>query len=129
MLHTQDLIDSTATAGGSAVAALRIGMQRLFVIDRDLFPGMDVAEGKEHYVAKDGADISVRLAGVVDVVGAIPAATAVDAPNAVDIADAQLGSMGAALSLAIRNSLAGVFGDLPPAWKIGGRKATSAVDR
>ena len=129
MLHTQDLIDPAATACGSAVATLRIGMQRLFVIDRDLFARMDVAQGKEHYVAVDGADIGVRLAGVVDVVGAIPAATAVDAPNAVDVADAQLGSMGAPLSFAIRNSLAGVFSDLPPAWKVGGRKATSAVDR
>src|SRR6267378_4852977 len=90
MLHTQDLIESTATARGPAVAALRVGMQRLFVIDRDLFARMDVAQGKEHYVAIDGADIGVGFAGVVDVVGAIATPAAVDAPNAVDVADAQL---------------------------------------
>ena len=128
MLHTQDLIDPTATARGSAVATLRIGMQCLFVIDRDLFARMDVAQGKEHDVAIDGADIGVGFAGVVDVMGAIPAATAVDAPNAIDVADAQLGSMGAALNFAIGNSLAGVFGDLPPVRKIRGRKAASTVN-
>ena len=128
MLHTQDLIESTATARGPAVAALRVGMQRLFVIDRDLFARMYVAQGKEHYVAKDGADIGVRLAGVVDVMGAISASTAVDAPDAVDVADAQFGSMGATLSFAIRNSLACVFGDLASVRKIGGRKAASTVD-
>jgi len=59
---------------------------------------------------------------------AISAATAVDAPNAVHVADAQLGSMGAALSFAIRNSLARVFGDLAPVWEVDSRKAPFAVD-
>src|SRR5882672_3832960 len=99
-------------------------MQRLFVIDRDLFARMDVAQGKEHYVAIDGADIRVRLAGVVDVVGAIPAPAAVDAPNAINVADAQLGSMGAALSFAIRNSLARVFGDFATVRKVSRRETT-----
>lgn len=103
-------------------------MQCLFVIDRDLFAWMDVAQGKKHYVAVDGADISVRLAGVVDVMGTIAATTAVDAPGTVNIADAQLGSMRAALSFAIRNALARIFGNLTPVRKVGGRKAASAVD-
>ena len=91
-------------------------MERLFVIDRDLFARMDVAQSKEHYVVVDGANIGVRLARMVDVVRAVAAATAVDAPGAVNIADAQLGSMGAALSFKIRNALAGVFSYLAPVW-------------
>lgn len=59
---------------------------------------------------------------------AIAAAAAVDAPDAVHVADAQLGSMGAALRFAIRNSLARVLGDLAPARETNSRKAPFAVD-
>ena len=59
---------------------------------------------------------------------AVAAAAAVDAPDAVNVADAQLGAMGAALSFAIRNALARVFGDLAPVWKMDSRKAAFAVD-
>lgn len=103
-------------------------MQRLFVIDRDLFARIDIAQSEEHYVAKDGADVGVRLAGMVDVMRTVAAATAVDAPGAVNIADAQLGAMGAALSFKIRNALAGVFSYLAPVWKIDCRKTAFAVD-
>lgn len=58
---------------------------------------------------------------------AVAAATAVDAPDAVNIADAQLGAMCAALSFAIWNALAGVFGDLAPVRKMDSRKASFAV--
>ena len=103
-------------------------MQRLFVIDRDLFARIDVAQSKEHHVAMDRAHISVRFAGMVDVMRTVAAATAVDAPVAVNIADAQLGSMGTALSFAIRNALARVLGYLAPVRKPGGRKAAFTVD-
>ena len=103
-------------------------MERLFVIDRDLFAWLDVAQSKEHHVSMDCAHIGVRLAGMVDVMRAVAAATAVDTPDAVNIADAQLGAMGAALGFAIRNSLTRVFGDLLPVRKGNRGKATSAVD-
>ena len=103
-------------------------MQRLFVIDRDLFARIDVAQSKEHHVAIDCPDIGVRFARMVDVVRTVAAAAAVDAPDAVEITDAQLGSMGAALGFAIRNSLTGVFGNLAPVREINRRKAASAVD-
>ncbi len=60
--------------------------------------------------------------------GAISAAAAVDAPNAVNVADAQFGSMSAALRFVIGNALAGVFGDLAPVREIDSRKAAFAVD-
>lgn len=59
---------------------------------------------------------------------AIAAAAAVDAPNTVHVADAQFGSMGAALRFVIRNALARVFGDLAPVWEIDSRKASFPVD-
>lgn len=103
-------------------------MQRLFIVDRDFFTRVDVAQSEEHYVAKDGADVGIRLAGMVNVMRPVAAATAIDAPDAVNIADAQLGAMGAALSFAIRDALARVFGNLTPARKRDCRKAAFAVD-
>ena len=65
---------------------------------------------------------------MVDVMGPVAAATAIDTPDTVDITDAQLCSVGAALSLVIGNSLTGIFGDLAAARKMNGGKAASAVD-
>lgn len=103
-------------------------MQRLFVIDRDLFARMNVAQGKEHDMPKDGAHVGVRFARVIDVMRAVTPAAAVDAPNAVHVADAQLRSMCAALRFAIRNALARILGYLTPVWKIDSRKTAFAVD-
>jgi hypothetical protein len=66
---------------------------------------------------------------VIDVVGAVAAPAAIDAPNAVDITDAELGTMGATLSFSIRNSLAGVFGYLATLGEVVSSKAALAVDR
>ena len=103
-------------------------MQRLFIVHGDFFAGVDVAQSEEHDVAIDGADVGVGLTGMVDVMRTVTAATAVDAPGSVNIADAQLGSVGAALSFAIRDSLARIFGDLAPVRKMNSCKAASAVN-
>ena len=103
-------------------------MQGLLIVHGDLFAGRDIAEREEQHVSKESAHVRVRLAGVVDVVCAVAATAAIDAPHAVDITDAQLSSMGAALSLAIRNSLAHVFSDFAPPRKMNGRKTASAVN-
>jgi hypothetical protein len=126
--HAENPVNPAATACGSAVTALRIGMQRLLVIHRDLFARMYVAQSKEHYVPMDSPHVSIRFARVIDVMSAIAAAAAVNAPDAVQVADTQLGSMRAALSFAIRNSLARVFGDLAPVWEMDSRKTALAVD-
>ena len=104
-------------------------MQRLFIVDRDFIARMDVAQSEEHYVAIDGAHVGVRLAGMVDVMRTIAAATAVDAPLAVNIADAQLRPMCAALCFAIGNSFSGVLRDLAPVFEMNCREAAFAVDR
>src|SRR5882724_823639 len=103
-------------------------MKRVLVIDRDLFAGSNVPQSKEQDVAEDRLHVGVRFARVVDVVGAVAAAAAVQTPTPVDVADAQLGSMRAALSFEIRNALAGVLGNLATAAKTNRREATLAVD-
>ena len=64
-------------------------MQRLFIVDRDFLARMNIAQGEEHYVPVDRAHKSVRFAGMIDVMRAVAAATAVDAPGAINIADAK----------------------------------------
>jgi len=103
-------------------------MQRLFIIDGDFVAGLNVTQSKEDYVSINCANVSVRLAGMVDVVSTVAAATPVDAPNAVNVTDAQLSAMGPALGFAIRNALAGVFGNFATLGKVSSSKAALAVD-
>jgi hypothetical protein len=103
-------------------------MQSLLIVHGDFVAGMNVAQGKEHNVAKDGADVGVRFAGMVDVVRTVAAAAPVNAPHTVNITDAQLRAMGAALSFTIGNALTSVFGYLATPWKVSGSKAAFAVD-
>ena len=104
-------------------------MQRLFVIDRDLFTGSNIAERKEQHVAVKRPHVCVRLAAMVDVVSAITAATAVYAEPSVDVADSQDASLaGALLRFQIVDSLAGVFSDLPAALEQNDGKAAFAID-
>jgi hypothetical protein len=128
ILYALNFVDSATAAGRAAITTLRIGMQGLFIIDRDLFAGMNVTQGKKDYVTMDCANKGVGFAGVIYVMRSITATTAVDAPNTVDITDAQLRSMGAALCFPIGNSLAGVFSDLSPVLERNSGKAAAAVD-
>ncbi len=64
-------------------------MQRLLVIDCDLFAAIDVAQREEKHVAINGFHVSVRPAGVIDVMGAVSATSAIETEAAVNIADAQ----------------------------------------
>lgn len=103
-------------------------MQRLFVVDRYLFAWIDVAQRKEQHMPKDRSHVSIRFARVIDVMGAVASAASVDAPDAVNVADTQLGPMRAELRFVIRNALARVLGDFAPVWKIDRCKAAFAVD-
>ena len=103
-------------------------MKRLFIVYSYLLARLDIAQGKEQYVPVEGTHIGVRFTAVIDVMRAIAATTPIDTPDAVDIADAQLGAVSTALSFAIRDSLARVFGNLAPVRKMNGRKAASTVD-
>jgi hypothetical protein len=59
------------------------------VIDCYLFARFDVAEGDEENVIVDDLNEGVWRAGVVDVVSAIAAAAAVEAPAIVDLTNAE----------------------------------------
>jgi len=122
-------IDRSTAILRTAETTLRIRMQRLFVIDSDLFTGPNIAERKEQHVAVKRPHVCVRLAAMVDVVSAITAATAVYAEPSVDVADAQNSSPARALlRFQIVDSLTGVFSDLPAALERNGGKAAFAVD-
>ncbi len=103
-------------------------MQRLFIVHGYFIAWTNIAQREEHNVSMDRPHISIRFTRMIDVMRTVATAAAIDAPDSVDITDAQLCPMGAALSFAIRNSLAGVFGDLATARKMNSRKAASAVD-
>ena len=122
-------IDRSTAILRTAETTLRIRMQRLFVIDSDLFTGPNIAERKEQHVAVKRPHVCVRLAAMVDVVSAITAATAVYAEPSVDVADAQNSSPARAfLRFQIGDSLTGVFSDLPATLERNGGKAAFAVD-
>ena len=101
----------------------------MFVIDRDLFTGSNIAERKKQHVAIKRPHVCVRLAAMVDVVSAITAATAVYTDPSVDVADAQDAALARALlRFQIGDSLAGVFSDLPAALERNDGKAAFAID-
>ncbi len=82
-------VDSPAAGWRATRAPLRIGMERLLVVDRDFFAGPDVSQSKEQDMAVQSSHEGIWLAGVIDVVRAVAAARAVQAETPVDVADAQ----------------------------------------
>ena len=88
--YTQLLFVNSPAAGWRATRApLRIGMERLLVVDRDFFAGLDVSQSKEQNMAVQSSHEGIWLAGVIDVVRAGTAARAVQAEAPIDVADAQ----------------------------------------
>src|SRR2546425_6664122 len=104
-------------------------MQSVLVIDRNLFTRPDVAQRKEHYVTVNGFNVGVRLARVIDVVGAVAAMAPIQAPAAINIADAQDAPIaGSSSRFEICYSLAGVFSDLLAPPKMNSCKTALAVN-
>ena len=104
-------------------------MQSLFVIDGDFFAGMNISQSEEQDVAVQILHVGVRLATVIDVMRAVSVAAAVQAPTAIDVADAQDSAVATALrSFEIRDAFARVLRDLFSARKKHGSKAPSAIN-
>ena len=74
------------------MAASRIRKESLFVIDCYFFAAFDVPQREEQDVTVNGPHESVRVARMIDVVSAVTAAGAIEAPLTVDVADAQMPS-------------------------------------
>lgn len=104
-------------------------MERLLIVDRDLFSGLNVAQREEQHMPVQGPHVSIWLAGVIDVVGAVTASRAIQTEPAVDITNAQDAPITRALPrLEISNALAGVLSDFPPALKKNCREAALTVN-
>lgn len=82
-------VDSPAASWRATRAPLRIGMERLLVVDRDFFAGPDISQSKEQDMAVQSSHEGIWLAGVIDVVRAVAAARAVQTETPIDVADAQ----------------------------------------
>lgn len=61
----------------------------MFVVDRYLVAGANVAQSEENQLAIERSSESIRCAAVIDVVRAVTAATAVDTPTMIDTANTQ----------------------------------------
>lgn len=59
-------------------------MERGFVVDGDFFAGFDVAQRDEENVAVKNLHKSVRLTTMIDIVGAVSPAAAVQTPPIVN---------------------------------------------
>ena len=68
-------------------------MQRCFIIDRDLFAGFNVAQGAKENVIVQDLHERVWTTRVIDVVSAVAAATAVETPATIDLANPEHAAM------------------------------------
>lgn len=82
-------VDSPAAGWRATRAPLRIGMERLLVVDRDFFAGPDISQSKEQDMAVQSSHEGIWLAGVIDVVRSVAAARTIQTETSVDVADAQ----------------------------------------
>ena len=104
-------------------------MQGLFVINRDLFTWLDIAQSKEQNVSVQILHVSVRLAAVIDIMRAVAAMAAIQTPTTVDVANAKYSSIATASGrFKVRDALARVLGDLSAARKTFRGKTAFAVD-
>ena len=69
-------------------------MQRCLVIDRDLFPGLDIAQSQKQNVIVKDLHERVGAARVIYVMSAVSTATPVEAPPVVHLANSQHPAMG-----------------------------------
>ena len=92
-------------------------MQCLFVVDRDLFAGFDVAQGAEENVVVKDLHERVWTARVIDVVRSVPAAALVKTPTIIHLADSQHAAMRTAPRFGVRDFFSGVLGDLVPLFE------------
>lgn len=76
-------------------------MERRLVIDSDLVPDFNIAEGYKKNVIVENLHKRVRFAGMIYVVRTIAAATAIEAPPPVNLTDTEGFSMSSAARFGI----------------------------
>ena len=119
----------SATGLRATSATLLIGMQRINVINGDLFAGAYIAQGVKEDVPVDDLHVAVGLTRMINIVCTVAAVAAVQTPSSIYVADTQLGTAGgAALRFPVRDSFARVLRDFASTREVNRRKATLAVD-
>ena len=103
-------------------------MQRRFVINRDLFSGVDIAQREKNKVIVVDLHEGIRAARVIDVVSAVSAAAAVETPTIVDLTNPEHPSMSTPPRFGVGDFLAGVLGDLVSLFERYGGEAAFAVN-
>ena len=122
-------INGSAAGSCAADATLVVRVQRLFIIDRDLFAGFDVAQRTEENVVVNDLHERIRAARVIDVVRAVTTATSVQTPTTVHFTDSEHPSMRAAPRFGVGDLFTGVLGDLVSLLERKGCEASFAVNR
>ncbi len=97
-------------------------MERRLVVECDLLARLDIAECDKENMAIKYFHVAVGFAGMVDVMRAVPALAAIEAPANINCTDAKPASPGAAISFSIGYSLAGVLRYLSAPGKVRLRK-------
>ena len=84
---------------------------------------MDIAQGHEDHVTIENLHVGVGLAGMINVMRAVAAATAIQAPAIIDCTDTQPPPLGPAIRFGLCNPLASVLRYFPSALEVSNRKA------
>lgn len=103
-------------------------MERRFVVECNLLAGAYIAKCDKEDMATEYLHVSIRFAGMIDVMRAVPALAAIETPAFIDRADTQTSSPGTAISFGIRYSLARVLRYLPAAHEMRPRETTLAFN-
>ena len=104
-------------------------MQRLHIIDCDLFARFDVAQGKKQNMVVQDLHERVGTARVINVVRAVSAAAAIKTPAIIYLADPQHGAMRSPTRFSVGDFLPRVLSDLVSLFKGKGGEAAFTVNR
>lgn len=104
-------------------------MQRCFIVDRDLFSRVYVAQGDEENVIIKNLHECVRSARVIYVMSPVSSSTSIQTPATIDFTDSEHLSMCSAPSLSVRDLFARVLGDLMSLLEKNRREAALTVYR
>src|SRR5690349_384987 len=86
-------INRAAAVARTADTTLIVRMQRRFIVDRDLFTGIDVAQRDKEDVVVQDLHERVGAARVIDVMRAVAAAAAVETPATIHFTNPEHAAM------------------------------------
>ena len=81
------------------------------IVEGDFLTCLDIPECHHKNVVVDNLHVAVWLAGMIDVVSAVPSSAAIQTPATINVANTQPAPFGAAVSFGIGNPLARILRD------------------